>query len=157
MMKSLGERDFSAQETLHHLLSIKLCSSTFKVFTVNLNGSHRIKITQQPEAESVTDDSLVDIYAEREKFLQTHPFIMETNFLQFISRYKVSKNKLEKQMQNMVPRIYPHYSSNPKGKHFGFYCKYQLLLYKPWKKVIMMLGTVLVNLMKCISEHRSNF
>ena len=46
MMKSLGERDFSAHETLHHLLSIKLCSSTFKVFTVNLNGSRRIKITQ---------------------------------------------------------------------------------------------------------------
>ena len=29
MMKSLGERDFSAQETAHHLLSLKLHSTTF--------------------------------------------------------------------------------------------------------------------------------
>ena len=32
----------------------------------------------------------------------------------------------------MVPRIFPTYSSNPKGPNFAQYCKYQLLRYKPW-------------------------
>ena len=31
VMKSLGERDYAAQETMHHLLSLKLHSSSFKV------------------------------------------------------------------------------------------------------------------------------
>ena len=33
----------------------------------------------------------------------------------------------------MVPRIFPTYSSNPKGLNFAQYCKYQLLRYKPWR------------------------
>ncbi|CAB4020199.1 Hypothetical predicted protein [Paramuricea clavata] len=39
VMKSLGERDYAAQETMHHLLSLKLHSSSFKVMPVSLNGS----------------------------------------------------------------------------------------------------------------------
>ena len=34
---------------------------------------------------------------------------------------------------NVVPKIFPTYSSNPKGPNFALYCKYQLLRYKPWK------------------------
>lgn len=32
----------------------------------------------------------------------------------------------------MVSRIFPTYSSNPRGPNFPQYCKYQLLRYKPW-------------------------
>ena len=34
IMKSLGERDFSAQETMHHLMSLKLVSSSFNATPV---------------------------------------------------------------------------------------------------------------------------
>lgn len=43
MMKYLGEWDFSAQETMHLLLSIKLHSSTFKVLPFSLNGSRWVE------------------------------------------------------------------------------------------------------------------
>ena len=49
IMKSLGQRDFSAQETMHHLLSLKLVSSSFNVIPVSLNGSHKIKKVQLME------------------------------------------------------------------------------------------------------------
>jgi len=42
IMKSLGQRDFAAQETMHHLLSLKLVSSSFKVVTVILEGSRKV-------------------------------------------------------------------------------------------------------------------
>ena len=42
VMKSLGERDYAAQETMHHLLSLKLHRSSFKVMSVSLNGSRRV-------------------------------------------------------------------------------------------------------------------
>ena len=41
-MKTLGERDYSAQETMHHLLSLKLYSSSFNVIPVSLNGSRQV-------------------------------------------------------------------------------------------------------------------
>ena len=44
-MKRLGQRDFSAQETMHHLLSLKLVSSSFNVISISLNGSRKITKT----------------------------------------------------------------------------------------------------------------
>ena len=43
IMKTVGQRDFSAQETMHLLLSLKLYSTTFTVLPVSLNGSRRVK------------------------------------------------------------------------------------------------------------------
>ena len=45
---------------------------------------------------------------------------------------KSTTNELTKLPENVVPRIFPTYSPNPKGSNFGLYCKYQLLRYKPW-------------------------
>lgn len=57
------------------------------------------------------------------------------NFVQFATTYKVVNAKLTKLTKlpnNVIPRIFPTYSSNPKGPNFPIYCKYQLLRYKPW-------------------------
>ena len=107
MMKCLGERDFSAQETLH-LLSIKLCSSTFKVLPISLNGSRRINLAKHSETDFVTKDSIIDTYAQREKFLNSHQHIMDMNLFDFVTTYKICKTKLEKQSSKMVPRFSPH-------------------------------------------------
>lgn len=34
--------------------------------------------------------------------------------------------------ENVIPKVFPTYSSNPRGANFALYCKYQLLRYKPW-------------------------
>ena len=62
VMKSLGERDYTAQETMNHLLSLKLHSSSFNVIPVCLNGSRRVRADVE-EGESCTDYSLLDVYA----------------------------------------------------------------------------------------------
>ena len=55
------------------------------------------------------------------------------DFLHFAIKYKPVNGKLIDQPDNLVPRVFPTYSSNPKSTNFGLYCKYQLLRYKPWK------------------------
>ena len=133
VMKSLGERDYAAQETMHHLLSLKLHSSSFKVLPVSLNGSRRVRDTASiDEGESCTDYSLLDVYANRERYESSQNTI-DMNFLQFATTYKVLNNELTKLPENVIPRIFPTYSSNPKGPNFGLYCKYQILRYKPWR------------------------
>jgi hypothetical protein len=58
---------------------------------------------------------------------------MNLNFVQFATKYKVVNAKLTALPDNVIPRIFPTYSSNPKGPSFALYCKYQLLRYRPWK------------------------
>lgn len=65
-MKSPGQRDFSAQEIIHHLMSLKLGSSSFHVVPVSLNGSRRISRSSS-DGELIPTNSLLDIYATREK------------------------------------------------------------------------------------------
>ena len=69
VMKSLGERDYVSQETMHHLMSVKLHSSSFKVVPVSLNGSRRVRdLSSVEEGEPCTNYSLLDVYANREQY-----------------------------------------------------------------------------------------
>ena len=74
-MKSLGQCDFSAQETMDHLMSLKLVSSSFNVIPISLDGSRRIK-TNTFAGSVTTNDSLLDVYANREKYAETIPNIV---------------------------------------------------------------------------------
>ena len=83
VMKSLGERDYSAQEIAHHLMPLKLHSSLFKVIPVSLNGSRRVRdISCVSEGDSCTDYSLLDVYANREQY-STSLEVINMNFVQF--------------------------------------------------------------------------
>ena len=68
-MKTLGERDYATQQTMHHLLSLKLHSSSFNVLPVSLNGSRRIAITiPSQDSEVCSNNFLLDVYANRENY-----------------------------------------------------------------------------------------
>jgi hypothetical protein len=101
MIKSLGERDYGAQETMHLLLSLKLHSSTFHVIPVNLNGSRRVETTAN-ESQNCTKDSLLDFYAKRKVFQQFHPNILDLNLVNFAMQFKVVNQKLQNQQKNVV-------------------------------------------------------
>ena len=130
IMKSLGQRDYSAQEVMHHLLSLKLVSSSFKVVPVSLNGSRRVK-NNPKDGDCVTNDSLLDTYAKRKQYAKTFPNILSLNFITFATKYKIVNNKVSNQSENVIPRTFPVFSSSSRGPNFGLYCKYQLLKYKP--------------------------
>ena len=94
IMKSLGQCDFSAQEVMHHLMSLKLVRSSFVVVPISLNGSRRISRSLS-DGELVTNESLLDIYATREKHAENIPDIMLLNFIDFATKYKPWKNNHE--------------------------------------------------------------
>lgn len=135
VMKTLGERDYAAQETMHHLLSLKLHSSSFNVIPVSLNGSRRVRtnVLENDTDATCTSNSLLDVYANREQYDDSRK-VMNMNFKQFATTFKVCNGKLEKLPDNVIPQFFPTYSCNPKGPYFASYCKYQLLRYKPWTK-----------------------
>ena len=106
VMKSLGERDYAAQETMHHLLSLKLHSSSFKVIPVSLNGSRRVRDNASiGDGDSCTDNSLLDMYTNRQQYDSSHA-VINMNFVQFATTYNVVNNELTKLPENVVPRIF---------------------------------------------------
>ena len=68
MPRSLKQRDYSIQEVMYHLLSLKCISASYEVVHVSLNGSRRNNsgVNQQP----CTLQSTLDIYAEWKNILQ---------------------------------------------------------------------------------------
>ena len=119
VMKTLGQKDFSAQETMHHLLSLNFVSSSFIVFPVNLNGSRRLNLSDAPDKE-VTTDSLLDTYAQRDKYqADLKCNLTNMNFLEFATKYKLVSGKLVAQPKNLIPRVFPTYSSSIKSPNFG--------------------------------------
>ena len=134
MINSLGERDFSAQETMHHLLSLKLHTSSFTVIPVCLDGSRRLRQNSN-ECTGIqsTNNSLLYIYAKRESFKCNDKHIVTLNLTDFVTKYKISGSNLVARPPKCVPRFFPTNSSNPAEETFPLFCKCQLLRYKPWK------------------------
>ncbi len=77
---------------------------------VSLNGSRRVRNTAE-EGESCTDYSLLDVYANREQY-ESAQDIMNMNFVEFATTYKVVNNELTKLPENVIPRIFPTYSQH---------------------------------------------
>lgn len=130
MIKAVGERDFSVQEVMHHILSLKLISSSFQVVNVSVDGSRKIDITNE---DIITEASIVDNYANREDLEGCDRTILESNFVQFVSNFSVQKETIKKRKKPVIVRAFPSPPANPKGPQFGSFCKYQLLKYKPWR------------------------
>ena len=132
IMKSLGQRDFSAQETMHHLLSLKLVSSTFKVVSVSLDGSRKVNSQVEGNNDQITCNSLLDFYANRHMFRDLDQDMMHMNFDQFATKYRTSAGKIVKQQNNIVVKFFPQIPSKADSAKYSLFCKYQLIRFKPW-------------------------
>ena len=65
MIKSAGERDFSAYEVMNHIMSLKLVTSFFNVISLSLEDSRKIFIKNNG---AETEPSTLDHYARRSTF-----------------------------------------------------------------------------------------
>lgn len=133
LMKSLGERDWSIQEVMHQILSLKLVSSFFDVITVSLEGSRRISIRKDL---AVTQPSSLDIYANRHQYENFKTEMFNCNLVQFTSKYKIVNKKIVTRPKPVVVRFFPTVYANPNDPKYPNYCKYQLIKFKPWSQYI---------------------
>ena len=124
MIRAVGERDFSAQETAHMLLSLPLTSCTFSFCTLSLTGDRKI-IRNAETDEIIVQRSILQLYSTRDTNL-------ELSLLQFASEFMEYKGERKKRSTPVIVRAFPFYSSNPVGENYNLYCKYQLIKHRPW-------------------------
>ena len=125
MLRSVGERDFSAQETCHMLLSLPLFSCSFNFVTVALDRSK--KISKNSDSHELTlEASILDLYALRDVSLSSY------NLYKFIANFTTARGKVYKRLTPVIVRTFPNYSSNPHSEKYAQFCHMQLLKYQPW-------------------------
>ena len=138
MIKVAGDRDMGAQETAHLLLQEPLYHCTYSFVTVSLDESRKINHKQgkeDSESGEVLDPSILSLYSKREQWEEQFPGISNLNFMEFASEYYLINHQPKARSKEVVIRAYPSFSSNPAGKNYSLYCKYQLIKYKPWSGV----------------------
>ena len=133
MIKSAGERDFSVQEVMHHILSLKLVSSSFNVVSLSLEGSRKISIKND---DIETEASTLDCYAKRSTYKGCDDEILQSNLMNFVANYSVIKDEIKRRPKQVIVRAFPIPHSDPTGPQYPLHCKYQLMKYKPWSNQI---------------------
>ncbi len=123
ILRSVGERDFSSQETTHMLLSLPLVSCAYGFAALSLDDSQQLSRDQRC-GELLLQPSTVVQYAARDGLPDTSP-------CQFVApQYTVCHGKLSKRSSPSLCE----YSQSTLRTHKEITtadCKYQLLKYKP--------------------------
>ena len=128
MLCTVRERDFSAQETCHMLLSLPLFSCTFNFATASLDRSHKISKNSE-SGELQVQASILDTYASRDVSLSP------LNLYQFIANFATIEGQVRKRSAPVVVRMFPTYPANPHGEQYAQFCRTQLLKYHPWSNI----------------------
>ena len=118
---------------MHHILSLKLISTSFEVVSVCLDGSRRISF-QENSIETKT--SFLDSYATRHTIEEYISTMKNMNLCQFISQFKVVNDVIVVRPKSVVVKTYPSLYPNPKKQNYYLFCKYQLIKYKPWRNYL---------------------
>lgn len=125
MLRAVGERDFSAQETAHMLKGLPLSSCTYSFVCILLDDSCAI----QTETTSQDNEQLAQQPATNLSLCLTAMLIVpsktaafQTLQYSFVAKYTVYHGELQQRSTEAIKRTFPTYSSNPNGPTCGRYC-----------------------------------
>ena len=138
LINSVGEVDYSAQETCHVLLQLPLIKASRDFTVVNLDGSCVIEYHLQ-EIERASLSSFLDHYLVP----PTTPLFNDINLLQFIQQHTVSKifgSVPKHRSESGVVVIHPYYPPDPAGLQYEQYCHLFLMKHEPFYQLSAILA-----------------
>ena len=98
MVRAVGERDFSSQETAHMLLSLPLFSCSYSFVAVSLYDSQLVERNEQT-GQLTLQQSLLKEYADRQ-------VAHDLNLYQFMTHYHIQKGKLCHRSTPVIVRFF---------------------------------------------------
>jgi len=109
MIYAAGERDYSAQETAHMILSLPLVAKLLAIILLQFNGERRLQNDELDEL--VLDQSNIDHYSNQTLYLNL-------SLIQFFSTYFVQNKDA---IIFCHSTYFPQYSSNPNGDKYNLH------------------------------------
>ena len=138
LINTVGERDYSAQETCHLLLQLPMFRASRDFVVLSLDGSRAIQ-DQLDEDQPATALSTLDHYIAR----STIPVFQNMTLLCFTQQYTVPKelgSEPSRRRKDVVVIVRPYCSPDPNSPKYEQYCRQKLMLYKPFHQVDELLG-----------------
>ena len=139
LINSVGERDYSAQETCHLIMQLPMFRASRDFVILSLDGSREVD-DKLEEGQVVTVDSQLDHYCAR----PTSQQFENLTLLQFVERYKLPKRvgeDLIHRKKEMIVIVHPYCPADPDGPKFEQHCKQKLMLYQPFRQLEELLGS----------------
>ena len=138
LVNTVGERDFSAQETCHLLLQLPMYRATRDFVILSLDGSREVDDNLEAD-RPVTVESQLDHYCTRPR-IPNHEAL---SILQFVQKYRMPKTVGEAFVPRrkevvVIPR--PYVSPDPEGPKYEQYCKQKLMMHLPFRQLEDLLG-----------------
>ena len=132
LINSVGERDYSAQETRHLLLQLPMFKASRDFTVLSLDGSCAVQ-EQLDEGQPATALSILDHYIAR----PATPRFQRMKLLQFARQYTMPKElgtDPSRKRKDAVVIVRPYLSPEPNSPNYEQYCHYRLMLYKPFRQ-----------------------
>ena len=133
LTSTVGERDFSVQETCNLLLMLPMVRASRDFVILSLDGSQQVD-DRLEEDKPVTVESQLDQCCARPV---TDDFDKLT-LSEFVQKYKLPKKKgdaLIPRKKDVVVIARPYCSPDPSGPHYEQYCRQKLMWYQPFRRL----------------------
>ena len=138
LISSVGERDYSAQETCHLLLQLPMFRASRDFVILSLDGSREVDDRLEDD-RAVTLDSQLDHYTARPATAQFE----ELTLLQFVQKYRIPKrvgDDLVPRTKEVVVIPRPYCSPDPSSPKYEQYCKQNLMMHRSFRQLEQLLG-----------------
>ena len=139
MISSVGERDYSAQETCHLLLGLPMYRASRDFVYLTLDGSRQVDSNQEEGTAIVTMASQLDHYINR----ITGTEMEELSLLEFVQKFRMPKcigvAPIQRKKE-IVVIVIPYCSPDPQGPKYEQYCRQKLMLHQPFRHLNELLG-----------------
>ena len=132
LINSVGERDYSAQETCHLLLQLPMYRASRDFIILSLDGSRAVEERLQ-EDQPATAPSTVDHYIVR----PVTELFNNMTLMNYAQQYKTTKqlrSEPSKRAKAAVVIVRPYCCPDPSGPKYEEYCQQKMMLYKPFRQ-----------------------
>ena len=127
LINTVGEKDYSAQETCHLLLQLPLFKASRDFIIFSLDGSRAVQ-DHLEEGQRATALSIVDHYMGRPYF----PHFNTMTLLEFARQYKTLGAEPTRRTRRIVVIPRPYVSSDPASNKYEQYCRQSLMQHQPF-------------------------
>ena len=131
LINTVGERDYSAQETCHLLLQLPMFKASRDFIILSLDGSRAVE-DHLEEGQRATALSIIDHYMER----PDSPHFNCMTLLEFARQYSMPKTlgaEPTHRSRRIVVIPLPYVSSDPAGEKYEQYCRQSLMQHKSFR------------------------
>lgn len=130
LISSVGETDYSAQETCHLLLQLPMFKASRDFIVLGLDGSRAVQ-DRLEEKQCATTPSIVDHYISRPT---SAPF-QNMTLLEFARQYTMPKRvggQPSQRGKQVIVIVRPYCSPDPSSANYEQYCCQSLMQHKPF-------------------------